>query len=180
MEDNTSPHLSDDLSKWTVIFVLHLWVIIGICIGADCILTLFLISLWLASRRSFSHSKPSIPNIFKEIQEVLIDLKPSEPKPLPQILQKPFAESLPSPILLERQALLLSREDEGSVGINRIHIELAKDHQITYPERSGASSSHGNVAIVIPEVSHIGWGHWFTLRELEMAISMFTNHNVIR
>lgn len=115
-----------------------------------------------------------------------VDSKSSDPKPLPHMLQKPAAESLPSPISLERQALLLSREEEGSVGINRIHIELGKDHRITYPERSGASS-HGSgenrssdqVAIVVPEVSHLGWGHWFTLRELEMATGMFTDDNVI-
>ncbi|KAK8947447.1 putative serine/threonine-protein kinase [Platanthera zijinensis] len=181
--DDGSPHLADDLSKRTVIFGLHLWVIIGICVGAAFVLLLFLISLWLASRRTSSRSKPSIPNISKEIQEVRLDSKPSDPKPLPQILQKPSAESLPSPISLERQALLQSREDEASAGINRIHIELGKDHRITYPERSGSGGaeyrSSDQASIVVPEVSHLGWGHWFTLRELEMATGMFTDDNVI-
>lgn len=33
--------------------------------------------------------------------------------------------------------------------------------------------------IAIPEVSHLGWGHWYTLRELEVATNMFADENVI-
>ncbi|PKU74033.1 putative serine/threonine-protein kinase [Dendrobium catenatum] len=116
-QDSNSAHHSDDLSKRTVIFGLHLWVIVGICVGAAFVLLLFLISLWLASRRSASSSKTSIPNLSKEILEVTV--VPTDPKPLAQILQKS------------------------------------------------------------PEVSHLGWGHWFTLRELEVATNMFTDENVI-
>lgn len=30
-----------------------------------------------------------------------------------------------------------------------------------------------------PEVSHLGWGHWYTLRELEVATDGFADENVI-
>ncbi|KAI0497220.1 hypothetical protein KFK09_020442 [Dendrobium nobile] len=180
-QDSNSAHHSDDLSKRTVIFGLHLWVIVGICVGAAFVLLLFLISLWLASRRSASSSKTSIPNLSKEILEVTV--VPSDPKPLAQILQKSTAESNPSPISIERQALLLPREEEreSPIGINRIHIEIGKDHRITYPECGSGENRSGDqlVSIVAPEVSHLGWGHWFTLRELEVATNMFTDENVI-
>lgn len=39
--------------------------------------------------------------------------------------------------------------------------------------RSTASGSAG------PEVSHLGWGHWFTLRELEEATDGLAEENVI-
>lgn len=71
----------------------------------------------------------------------------------------------------------------------RIHIEIGKDHRISYPERfCRSSSSHGSgearggvdqVAIVVPEVSHLGWGHWYTLRELEAATNGFADDHVI-
>ncbi|XP_020585256.1 probable serine/threonine-protein kinase At1g01540 isoform X1 [Phalaenopsis equestris] len=176
---SSSPNLSDDLSKRTVIFGLHLWVIIGICVGAAFVLLLFLISLWLASRRTSSSSKLPIPTVSKEILEV--STVPSDPKSLAQILQKPLSESNRSPVSVEKQALLLSREEDCPAGINRIHIEIGKDHRITYPECGGGENRSGEqlVAIVAPEVSHLGWGHWFTLRELEVATNMFTDENVI-
>lgn len=31
----------------------------------------------------------------------------------------------------------------------------------------------------VPEVSHLGWGHWYTLREVEAATNMFADENVI-
>ncbi|KAG0481089.1 hypothetical protein HPP92_011947 [Vanilla planifolia] len=185
-KENSSPNLSDQLPKRTVIFGLHLWVVVGICVGAAFVLLLFLISLWFASRRSSSRSKhSSIPDVSKEIQEIRIDS--SEPKPLAQMLSMaPPAESNPSSAAVERQALLLPREDESPIGANKIHIEIGKDHRISYPEcRSGSSHGSGEhrsveqVAIVVPEVSHLGWGHWYTLRELEIATSMFDDENVI-
>jgi hypothetical protein len=31
----------------------------------------------------------------------------------------------------------------------------------------------------LPEFSHLGWGHWFTLRDLELATSRFNKENVL-
>ncbi|KAL6146438.1 hypothetical protein ACLB2K_057117 [Fragaria x ananassa] len=31
----------------------------------------------------------------------------------------------------------------------------------------------------LPEFSHLGWGHWFTLRDLELATSRFSKENVL-
>nr|POF07313.1 putative serine/threonine-protein kinase [Quercus suber] len=131
---------NDQLSKPTSIFGLKLWVILGVCVGAGFVLLLFLISLWLVSKRSKSKNsrRPTIPLVSKEIQEI--------------------------------------RVDHG-----RNH------HQEPKPT-TRSSSSHGSgearggvdqVAIVVPEVSHLGWGHWYTLRELEAATNGFADDNVI-
>ncbi|XP_010525978.1 PREDICTED: probable serine/threonine-protein kinase At1g01540 [Tarenaya hassleriana] len=174
--------LNDQLSKHTSIFGLRLWVVLGICVGAAIVLVLFLISLWFISRRSnktssssstalVSSSKPNnviIPNVSKEIQEILVD--PSNPHP-----PDPFPETH-HPV----------REGENSPvgGRSRIHIEIGKDHWISYPERCGGSS-HGSgsgdqgLSMAGPEVSHLGWGHWYTLRELELSTSGFADENVI-
>ncbi|XP_045832614.1 probable receptor-like protein kinase At5g18500 isoform X1 [Trifolium pratense] len=31
----------------------------------------------------------------------------------------------------------------------------------------------------LPEFSHLGWGHWFTLRDLELATNKFSKANII-
>ncbi|RWW36803.1 hypothetical protein BHE74_00058142 [Ensete ventricosum] len=190
MAGYSSPFLNDELSKRTVIFGLHMWVIIGIGVGAAFVLLLFLISLWLASRRSTAPA--AIPNMSKEIQEIHVD--PSrlpDAKLLGQPLQKPPPpETDPPRASVERQALLVPAEEEGPVAQQRIHVEIRKDHRITYPERpavvvggsshaSGESRSVEQASIAAPEVSHLGWGHWYTLRELEVSTNMFADENVI-
>ena len=74
-------------------------------------------------------------------------------------------------------------EDSPVSGRNRIHIEIGKDHRIAYPERA-SGSHHGSgdqtvAAAITPEVSHLGWGHWYTLRELEVSTNGFADENVI-
>ncbi|XP_023915087.1 probable serine/threonine-protein kinase At1g01540 [Quercus suber] len=188
---------NDQLSKPTSIFGLKLWVILGVCVGAGFVLLLFLISLWLVSKRSKSKNsrRPTIPLVSKEIQEIRVDHGRNhhqEPKPTTrsQLEPDPFPESNPVSGIVERQALLPPPEEESPMGYHqRIHIEIGKDHRISYPERfCRSSSSHGSgearggvdqVAIVVPEVSHLGWGHWYTLRELEAATNGFADDNVI-
>ncbi|KAF7817486.1 putative serine/threonine-protein kinase [Senna tora] len=155
--------LNDQLSKHTSIFGLRLWVVLGICVGAAIVLVLFLISLWFTSRRnnSSNHNPTNtIPNVSKEIP---IDPygDPTHPKSDPN----PEAEAVPA---LDR---LVEQEDES----HRILIEIGKDHRISYPERGGASS-HGSGE---PEVSHLGWGHWYSLRELDLSTNGFAEENVI-
>uniref|UniRef100_A0A1D1ZAC7 non-specific serine/threonine protein kinase n=1 Tax=Anthurium amnicola TaxID=1678845 RepID=A0A1D1ZAC7_9ARAE len=206
MADRSSSSSNDGLSKRTFIFGLRLWVIVGICVGASFVLLLFLISLWFVSRRNRSPSrrshqqqqqqhhlseaahKPTIPIVTKEIQEIRVDPSlSSEPKPLAQILQAPPPEPEPRAPSKERPAVTV--EEESPLGAPRIHIELGKDHRVTYPERGsgGGGSSNGSgehrsgdqVPMAVPEVSHLGWGHWYTLRELEEATGGFADDNVI-
>uniref|UniRef100_A0A5B7AA04 non-specific serine/threonine protein kinase n=1 Tax=Davidia involucrata TaxID=16924 RepID=A0A5B7AA04_DAVIN len=204
MSDDKHSFFNDELSKRTSIFGLRLWVVLGICVGAAIVIVLFLISLWFTSRRnnskkkSSSHKlsshKPTIPNVSKEIQEIRIDPSRTQtqinhhqenPKPHQVPIPDPLPESEPLP-RAERQALLL--ENESPIGHQRIHIEIGKGHRIAYPERGGGGgSSHGSgetrsgdqVAIAVPEVSHLGWGHWYTLRELEVSTNGFADENVI-
>ncbi|XP_073115011.1 probable serine/threonine-protein kinase At1g01540 [Elaeis guineensis] len=172
-----------DLSKPTAIFGLHLWAVVGICVGAAFVLFLFFLSLWYASKR---RTAPTIPNISKEIQEVRADhaYRPSDAKSFAQFLQNPLSDSQPSVLLpLKRQ-----REEEAPTGLQKIRVDTGKEHRITFPERrSGGGSSHGSgegraveqASPAVPEVSHLGWGHWYTLRELEVATNMFADENVI-
>ncbi|CAI9115802.1 OLC1v1016798C2 [Oldenlandia corymbosa var. corymbosa] len=181
--------LNDELSKRTSIFGLRLWVVVGICVGAAIVLFLFIISLWFTSRRHSKKSRlasqknPTIPNVSKEIQEIWVD--PSRPVPE----QDPKILLLPAPVpdpLPESDHL----ETENGNGHQRIHVEIGKGHRIAYPEKPGSGSGgsgHGSgearpgdqAIITVPEVSHLGWGHWYTLRELEVSTDGFADENVI-
>lgn len=172
---------NDELSKATSIFGLKLWVVVGVGVGTAFVLILFLISLWLASKRSKtskpSSLRPTIPIVSKEIT-VVDHARTHKPT---QIQADPFPESDPVPGTgIERQALLPPPEEES---YHKIHIEIGKDHRISYPERF-VRSSYGSgldqqVAMVVPQVSHLGWGHWYTLRELEASTNGFADGNVI-
>lgn len=168
--------LNDQLSKHTSIFGLRMWVVLGICVGAAIVLVLFLVSLWFTSKRNNKQKschKPTIPNISKEIQEIRVDSKLNQaPNPNPLTKSDPFAVEEGSPVGSHQK---------------KIHIEIGKDHRISYPERGGGgggdgegrSGDQGSCSIAAPEVSHLGWGHWYTLRELEVSTSGFAPENVI-
>lgn len=186
MPDQKTGLMSDHLSKSTSIFGLRLWVVLGVCVGAAFVLVLFLITLWLASKRSKikTVNKPKIPVISKEIQEIRVEhIKPNQA----QIPTHPF----PDPEILagnERQALLLiPSEEESPIGYHGVQIDTGKGHLISYPRSSGEAQRAGGgngcgvdqIAMVGPDVSHLGWGHWYTLRELEASTNGFADENVI-
>ncbi|XP_075518848.1 putative serine/threonine-protein kinase At1g01540 [Primulina tabacum] len=175
MSDGKPAFLNDELSRKTSIFGLRLWVVLGICVGAAIVIFLFFISIWFTSRRnkrtSLKNKISTIPNKSSEIQEIRSVPSRQEQAPL-KLLLAPDPETHP-------------KEDQ------RIHIEIGKGHRISYPENGGQGSGSGNgsgEARLLsepgsvtngPEVSHLGWGHWYTLRELEKSTNGFLSENVI-
>ncbi|KAL0302369.1 UNVERIFIED_CONTAM: putative receptor-like protein kinase [Sesamum calycinum] len=57
--------------------------------------------------------------------------------------------------------------EEGSSGNARRHTSLSYGIAMPSP------------LIGLPEISHLGWGHWFTLRDLEIATNRFSAEHVI-
>ncbi|XP_010276896.1 PREDICTED: probable serine/threonine-protein kinase At1g01540 [Nelumbo nucifera] len=160
--------LNSELSKPTSIFGLRLWVVIGICVGVFIVLILFLLSLCITSRRrrspnsssrrsKFSASDHS-PIVSKEIQEI-VHVATTDQRPVPP-------------------------------AVPEIQIDIGKaEHRVVFSDRpsshaSGESRSTTATDSVSmaggpPEVSHLGWGHWYTLRELEAATDGLADENVI-
>ncbi|MBA0692151.1 hypothetical protein Goari_009737 [Gossypium aridum] len=178
--------LNDQLSKRTSIFSLQLWVVLGICVGAAIVIVLFLISLWITCKRQ-NKATCSSNNVVKPILNSSI---PIASKEFQEIRVEPSHHS--NPVLLpESDPVLILHPEEGSGAVSRcngIHIEIGKDHKVASPER-GSGSSHGSgearcsdqgmTVRAVPEVSHLGWGHWYTLRELEESTNDFAADNVI-
>ncbi|XP_071932668.1 probable serine/threonine-protein kinase At1g01540 [Coffea arabica] len=164
--------VNSELSKPTSIFGLRLWVVIGIFVGAVIVLILFLLSLCITAYRrrasstaklhhpgKFSGAAELTPVVSKEIQEIVHDSHPDHRPIVPQALPE-------------------------------IQIDMGKvEHRVVFSDRgassgeskatSGAETGSFGGGGALPEVSHLGWGRWYTLRELEAATDRLSDANVI-
>ncbi|KAK4266889.1 hypothetical protein QN277_023752 [Acacia crassicarpa] len=161
--------LNKELSKRTSIFGLSLWVVVGIIVGAVIVIALFLLSLCLTSRRHRRRQNPKkiydpkdsgTPVVLKEIQEIVHLRGPNQhhPAPLPEIHADIGKSEHPVMVFSDRISSGESRGTPLSV--------------------SEARSSFGGGSVG-PEVSHLGWGRWYTLRELEAATNGLCEENVV-
>ncbi|XP_010919126.1 probable serine/threonine-protein kinase At1g01540 [Elaeis guineensis] len=179
--------LNSELSKPTSIFGLKLWVVIGICVGAAIVLVLFLLSLCLTSRRR----RPAAPS-GKPLKLHLQDPTPPVSKDIPEIVHH-YHERHRAP----SSAAAAPAEVQIDIGGKAEHrVVLAEHHRPPAPAPAPPSSSTTGTASGEsrgtmegttpsmgsggpPEMSHLGWGHWYTLRELEGATGGFAEENVI-
>lgn len=161
-----SAFVDTQLAKKTSIFGLRLWVVIGILVGSVIVLTLFLLSLCLTSRRQKRHHqnpkrRDQTPVVSKEIQEIVHNNNNQHHHhPIPEI-QVDFGK--PEHRVVVFSDRISSGESKGGGG-----------------SVCETTSSFGTSASVIgPEVSHLGWGRWYTLRELEAATNNLCEESVI-
>ncbi|PIM99792.1 Serine/threonine protein kinase [Handroanthus impetiginosus] len=162
--------MDTELSKKTSIFGLHLWVVIGIVVGVVIVLILFLISLCITALRRHSSGKGKLhrpakeitPVVSKEIQEIVGEYAAAAAEHRPIVPQ----------------------------AVPEIQIDMGKvEHRVVFSDRgassgesratSGADSGSFGGSGSLPEVSHLGWGRWYTLRELEAASNGLSDENVI-
>ncbi|TVU48548.1 hypothetical protein EJB05_08189 [Eragrostis curvula] len=187
-------YLNGWLSQPTGVFGLRLWVLIGIAVGAAIVLVLLLIFVCLARRRRrredvaanlypadtkllkqhLQHATPT-----KDIQEIVRrqqqqQTPPPAAQPAVQLAKaEPTTPTTPPPPLQQQRAqlpVLPSRKAPGS-GMSAT-TSGGSERGLGTPRSTGSAGAG-------PEVSHLGWGHWFTLRELEEATDGLAEENVI-
>ncbi|KAL6649125.1 hypothetical protein ACP70R_013349 [Stipagrostis hirtigluma subsp. patula] len=187
-------YLNGWLSQPTGVFGLRLWVLIGVAVGTAIVLVLLLILVCLSRRRRrrddlAANLYPSADNKLlkqhlqqptptKDIQEIVrrqqqvqtpppaappaVQLAKAEPQPpAPPQQQRAQAPVVPAVPTRATPASGMSATTSGG------------------SERGGATPRSTGSAAAGPEVSHLGWGHWFTLRELEEATDGLAEENVI-
>ncbi|BAT86146.1 probable receptor-like protein kinase At5g18500 isoform X4 [Vigna umbellata] len=193
--------LNAELSKKTPIFGLKVWEIIGIVVGLSIIVILSVVSLCLSSRKKSRKEKDriplsQIPTVSKEIKEVRVE----------QVPTNSFAPR--DGILLTIRDKSSGKESDNvmvHLGVGKMKNGNSNTHSdsFRYIEKDGSgshsqsgeegssgtftvykqSSSHPITAPSplsgLPEFSHLGWGHWFTLRDLELATNRFSKENVL-
>ncbi|KAK4398210.1 putative receptor-like protein kinase [Sesamum angolense] len=147
----SSESLNAELSK--KYGALKLWVLIGICVGAFIVLILELGTKahdHLESYYLTVNDKSSDKN-----SEKFVHLGRSKSSDADNISQC-------SSMYHHERAGSSQSGEEGSSGNARRHTSLSYGIAMPSP------------LIGLPEISHLGWGHWFTLRDLEIATNRFS------
>lgn len=186
--------LNEQLSK--KILGIKLWVLICISVGAFIVLILCFLSIWVTfrrkSRRSIDKfSVNQIPNVSKDIKIDRVGGQSTHDHPdnLFLTVHDKASDKNSENILAHLGMSKLSDPDNMSQCSSVYHHERAFSSQSGDEGSSGtvrkqSSLSHGGLVtasplIGLPEVSHLGWGHWFTLRDLQFATNRFSAENVL-
>ncbi|KAJ6730701.1 hypothetical protein OIU85_021490 [Salix viminalis] len=192
----SSESLNAELSKKTSVFGLKLWVLIGISVGVFIISILCALSVWVTFRRKsrrsldkYAHSK--IPNISKDIKvdRVGVQNLSDHPESLFLSVNDKSSDKNSEKMLVHLGRSKSSDPDNASQCSSIYHHERAFSSHSGEEGSSGtfrkqSSLSHAGLVtasplIGLPEFSHLGWGHWFTLRDLEFATNSFAADNVL-
>ncbi|AQK71601.1 putative protein kinase superfamily protein [Zea mays] len=183
-----------ELSQSTVVFGLRMWVLVGIGVGAAFVLLLVLISvlcLLAFRRRRRRRQRPANPA--QQLPTTAPPKNPTNAKAPKDIQEVPSHAAAAAPA---KTPLALAQVLQLPTPPVSEQLVTGKEHHVTHPEqqqhpshRSDGPSPHGNgesrggaaerAPPAVPEVSHLGWGHWYTLKELETATGMFADGNVI-
>ncbi|PSR85249.1 Receptor-like protein kinase [Actinidia chinensis var. chinensis] len=187
--------LKNELSKKTPIFHLKVWVLMGIFIGMFIVIILLVLSFCLTSQKKARRAIDKlpvnqIPTITKEIKEIRVDRnsaynygdflalhdnfsdKDSEKHPMNLSVEMTKNAETSSQFGSLNH---LEKDNDGSQSgektsvIGPLDVFRPLSHPITSPSPLSG----------LPELSHLGWGHWFTLRDLEIATNRFSKDNVI-
>ncbi|XP_025877438.1 probable receptor-like protein kinase At5g18500 isoform X1 [Oryza sativa Japonica Group] len=185
--------LTDSLHERTIVFGLKLWVVIGISVGASLLGVLLILIVCLTLQTWIKRSRRT----FKEIPITQI---PSASKDIKEV--RAVDEFLPNDFVVH-DGLLLAIQNEPVEPVDKDVNQFAQEDKTIQGEENSPvplhyvdnydviqsvstceqSSSHAPVDSVLlpglPEFSYLGWGHWFTLRDLELATNCFSKDNVI-
>lgn len=183
--------LNSGLSKKTFVLGLKVWVLMGIIVGLFIIIILAVLSICLSLRKKARRVGGNLPlshilSVSEEIKEIRVDQVSSnnhQQNGAFMSLNDKFGDAVS-----EKVSIQTKNGDNSSQSGSFSHLE--KDVYGTQSgEESGARSSSAyrsshpitapSPLTGLPEFSHLGWGHWFTLRDLELATNRFSKDNVI-
>ncbi|XP_076890970.1 putative receptor-like protein kinase At2g42960 [Bidens hawaiensis] len=179
--------LDTGLSKGTSFMGLKLWVVICFCVGVFICLFICILSMWVTcrkkSRRRTKYPLSQIPNVPKDIR--VDSVGGSGPH---GYYEHPSAtnnnESSGNKMIFQ---LGVSKScDADNVSQSSSMYERGKSQSGEegtsggfWKQNSGSRGAMASPFVGLPETSHLGWGHWFTLRDLEQATGRFSSENVV-
>lgn len=184
--------LNSGLSKKTFVFGLKVWVLMGIIVGLFIIIILVVLSICLTLRKKFRRVNGKLPlshviSVSDEIKEIKVDQVSANNHPQNGVfksLNDKFGDRESEKVLNQTKngdnssqsgsSNHLEKDANGSQsgedsGVKSVSAYRSSSHPITAPSPLSG----------LPEFSHLGWGHWFTLRDLELATNRFAKDNVI-
>ncbi|XP_022848688.1 probable receptor-like protein kinase At2g42960 [Olea europaea var. sylvestris] len=172
-----------------------LWVLICICMGAFIVLILGILSMWVIFRRKSrrtlnKYSLCQIPNVSKDIRvdSVGEQIMHDRTESLILTLNDKSSDKNSEKMLVNMSRSKSSDVDNSSQCSSMFHHERACSFQSGEEGSSGAARKQSTISygfampsplVGLPEISHLGWGHWFTLRDLEIATNRFSAENIL-
>ncbi|PSS01560.1 Receptor-like protein kinase [Actinidia chinensis var. chinensis] len=186
--------LKTKLSKKTPIFHLKVWVLMGIFIGMFIVIILLVLSFCLTSRKQSRRAIDKLP--VNQIPTVSKEIKVDQNSAynygdfLALALHDNFSDKDSDKHLMNLSVEMTKTAETNSQSDSFNHSEKNNDGSQSGEKASVIGpldvfrpSSHPITApsplTGLPELSHLGWGHWFTLRDLEIATNRFSKENVI-
>ncbi|XP_047954031.1 probable receptor-like protein kinase At5g18500 [Salvia hispanica] len=191
--------LNAELSKNVGGLGIKVWEFIGIIVGLLIVIILFVLTYYLTSQKKLRRAQErlplsQIPTVSKEIKEVRVEqVSTEEFAPRDGILltiQDKSSDKESDRVLVHLGMPKAKNADNSSQSGSFRHID--KDICGSQSGEEGSSgtfasykpsSSHPITAPSplsgLPEFSHLGWGHWFTLRDLELATNRFSKENIL-
>ncbi|KAL0335379.1 UNVERIFIED_CONTAM: putative receptor-like protein kinase [Sesamum radiatum] len=190
--------LNAELSKNVGLFGLKVWEVVGIIVGILIVFILFVLAFYLTTQKKLRRAQEKlplsqIPTVSKEIKEVRVEqVSTNEFVPRNGILltiHDKSSDKESDKVMVHLGMPKVNNADNSSQSGSFHHID--KDY---YGSQSGEEGSSGTFANKpssshpitapsplsgLPEFSHLGWGHWFTLRDLQVATNRFSKDNVI-
>ncbi|CAL9068199.1 unnamed protein product [Musa banksii] len=187
---NTS--LAEHLSQKISPFGLKIWEIIGISFGVLllCALSLLLMCVCFQNRRRSKRAfgylpTTQIPAFSRDIKEVPVEKIIKDDSVLLETYDG--SSDNESSKVLDLGKLERSYKNSNTSSLHYVE----KDRSANYTEVGSTgmvdvNRQHSGYPIVapsqlsgLPQFSHLGWGHWFTLRDLEIATDWFAKDNVL-
>uniref|UniRef100_A0ACD5VIY2 Uncharacterized protein n=1 Tax=Avena sativa TaxID=4498 RepID=A0ACD5VIY2_AVESA len=182
---------------------LALWVWIAIGVVALLVAILLMICIWAASRRRTKRTRDSlsqtqIPIYSKEIPVDRVGGGGGGGRSLAQTMHEREHPSLPPQDKHANREPGKTQAGHTALSKSSDHDNMSQGSSVCNADPAGAvhsgedgSSGHArkpyspaafvsaSPLVGLPEFSHLGWGHWFTLRDLEFATSRFSKENVL-
>jgi hypothetical protein len=198
-------NLNAELSKKTSFFGIKVWEIIAIVVGLSIIVILTVLSICLTSRKKSRKARneipvTEIPNVSKEIKEVRVEqVSTNGFAPRDGILltiHDKSSDKESDKVMVHLGLGKKVKNGDSSSHSDSFHQYMERDGGGGSHSQSGEEGSSGMVTVYkhssasypitapsplsgLPEFSHLGWGHWFTLRDLELATNRFAKENVL-
>ncbi|GMH13120.1 hypothetical protein Nepgr_014961 [Nepenthes gracilis] len=194
--EKMASNLNAELTKKTILR-LKVWELIAIIVGLFIVIILALIPLCLTSRKKARRTRKSqpfsqIPTIYKEIKEVRVEQVSANEFAVPDgnlpTIQEKFSDRESDKVHRHEDLGKMKNGDTSSQSGSFHHLDGGGS-------QSGEEGGSGTYAMYkpaslhpitapsplsgLPEFSHLGWGHWFTLRDLENATNRFSKENVL-
>ncbi|KAE8714258.1 putative receptor-like protein kinase [Hibiscus syriacus] len=164
--------LNKTLSK--VYIGLQLWVLIVIGLGV-VFLVILSISLWLSFRKKSKRANVMLPLsqapcMSEEIKEIRVDQASANNGGLNTVDEK-FSDRDSEKVLFN--------VDNGNDSCQVSTRRRGRHWAVSAYKRSSHPLTAPSPLSGLPENSGIGWGHWFTLRDLHLATNRFSKDNII-